>query len=187
MRKMIGLMERFNWTITSKRNLRIPKDTRILFPFNDNQYSISCFSQMVSKTKSINMLLKIRNDVGLLAQYVGVNKVASRYNVSRGFVRYWKKKIKTPSFHSGELGGARNYKFSADLRIAIENLIWSEVSNDPTNTILFYVFRIKHLLRVTVSRNYVERIFRKWRWSWKILDVRKMEKYSQVYYSYPLC
>jgi len=60
---------------------------------------------MVSKTKSINMLLKIRNDVGLLAQLVGVTKVASRYNVSRGFVRYWKKKIKTPSFHSGELGG----------------------------------------------------------------------------------
>jgi len=24
----------------------------------------------------------------------------------------------------------------------------------------------------------VERIFRKWRWSWKILDVRKMEKYT---------
>jgi len=36
----------------------------------------------------------------------------------------------------------------------------------------------KQVLNVDISKNYVPRIFKGWRWSWKIFDIRKVEKFT---------
>jgi len=98
--------------------------------------------------------------------------------ISREFTRYWRRKYTDAAFHSNRHGGARSFKFDYMTRNLIEHLIWFEVNKDPTNVLQYYVYKVRKILNIDISKNYISKIFKGWRWSWKILDVRKMEKYT---------
>ena len=70
----------------------------------------------------------------------------------------------------------RNYKYTPAHRRMIMTLLWLHCQAKPTTHLQGYV---EHLAEkgYHVSAMYVQRIFKSWRWSFKIADVRQLQKY----------
>jgi len=133
----------------------------------------------------------IRKKVGKEAQRKSLNYVSQLFGVSRGFTRYWKRKYIDRSYHPKPNGGPKTFKFDFYTRNLIEELIWILVCEDPTNVLNYYVVKARKILNVDINNQYVSRIFKRWGWSWKIIDIRKIEKYTPKnifkYYIHALC
>ena len=81
---------------------------------------------MRSTANCVAMLLWIAN--------YSLLPLARKYNVSRGFARYWHRRLVDPSFHPGSLGGARHVKFTPVQEAAVLYLLWQELLANPLRT-----------------------------------------------------
>ena len=80
----------------------------------------------------------------VLGESLSERKTAELLNVSRGTVRYWKKKAQDPSFHSGidtvatnagSHGGARNKVFDDQTQETVEQRLINFIDQNPTATL----------------------------------------------------
>ena len=82
-----------------------------------------------------------------------------------------------PYFHPQKWRGWRKSKFNIVDTIVIRLLLWFFVEEDPTFTLQEYTEHLS-ILGFNVSRNYVRRIFKSWRWSWKVPQYKQIAKYT---------
>jgi hypothetical protein len=61
-------------------------------------------------------------------------EVQRRLLVSRGKVRYWRRKSTDPSFHPGPMGGAHNFRFDEPTERLVHLVLWQEIQADPLRT-----------------------------------------------------
>lgn len=57
---------------------------------------------------------------------------------TRGFVRYWDQKAEDPTFHDGDLGGARHTVFTEAGQQLAEAMLFNELRRDSARTCGFY-------------------------------------------------
>jgi len=74
------------------------------------------------------------SNVGNESKNLSESQLMARFGVTRGFARYWTAKAADPNFHSGELGGAHNMKFTMEAQEIVERLLWDELQRDPLRT-----------------------------------------------------
>jgi hypothetical protein len=98
---------------------------------------------MSRKSRDQQTYEKLCTDVGLDAVVDGVAATMRRYRKPRGFVRYWREKALDANFHSGELGGAHNTRFSEDGQLAAEHALWTLVQADSRRTAASYARSLK--------------------------------------------
>ena len=106
-----------------------------------------------------------------------VAKVQKRYGVTRGEVRYWRKKVVDPSFHSGTWGGVRTRKWTDEERWKLHYYIWEEARCHPTSCLENYrqVGLAKGFL---ASKMYYSHLFRSWQWSFARPSTTQWHKYQ---------
>ncbi len=90
---------------------------------------------------------------------------------------YWLRKFWQPSFHPGQHGGSRNFKFDAVTRNLIRVILWDYLQRWPLGNIPFFVKELKKL-KLNVTYHDLRAIFRAWNWSWKMPGVQQLLKYT---------
>src|SRR5687767_7988690 len=68
---------------------------------------------------------------GTVAAVFGPGFAVQTLPVTRPFARYWSRKLVDPTFHPGEVGGARNMKFDDLDQEAAEALLFVAVKREP--------------------------------------------------------
>jgi len=81
------------------------------------------------------------------------------------------------NFRSGSAGGRRHCKFTIFQEKLIQFALWKLCKQNPSYTSIQYQKALEKEGWV-VSNNYVLRIFKQWRWSWKIPDRKNINKYT---------
>lgn len=99
------------------------------------------------------------------------------YNVDRKVAAYWSKKVTIPTFHSASHGGRRWAKYSLEDEIRIRAILWDLCKKRPTHRIREYRQQLREL-NFHVSREYIQRIFRSWNWTWKKVQTKQINKYN---------
>ena len=89
---------------------------------------------------------------------------------------YWAKKVEDPTFCSENWGGARNSKYEG-LEDVIQNLIWNFITAQPQCT-LKEVCLYLNSLEINYTHSNLSKLFKRWRWSFKIPTVQQIEKYT---------
>lgn len=111
-------------------------------------------------------------------------KLLDLFGFKVGVAKYWKKKVKDPSFHSGAWGGFRGLKFGAVIDFALQKLIWLHVQLYPKWSCVHHTQALIHL-GFNVTKDWVERVFRSWGWTWKKPTHIQIQKYTaenMIYY-----
>ncbi len=75
-------------------------------------------------------------------------------------------------------GGARNRKFSEEQLEEIKVVLWELCKANPTIHIQEYQKEIGRKLDIAISATSIRRIFKKWRWSWKNVEYKQINKYT---------
>jgi len=100
--------------------------------------------------------------------------------MSRQQAYYWKRKFLDPDFHSQILGQGAKHKYTEEQRNQIKMSLSKMVSDDASLTLKEYSRRMAVLYPdLLITHHYVARIFRSWQWTWKVPEIRQMEKYSE--------
>lgn len=90
---------------------------------------------------------------------------------------YWKKRIKTPGWHEGSHGGARNVKFTEDQRRGLHFLIHKKLIDAPHTSFSKLVSYAKSF-GYNISKPELSALLKKWRWSAKVPSEEQIQKYS---------
>jgi transposase len=88
----------------------------------------------MSNRRSESIYIKLRIAVAIAALQWPVHLVARRFQVTRGFVRYWLHRLVDPLWHAGTLGGVRRSKFSQHQLNIIWVLLHLEIRADPVRS-----------------------------------------------------
>ena len=115
----------------------------LLPPFARQCIDMRAVSQMERKNRALDAYQQLCWNVGLNGNIEGVAATQHRYQLSRGFVRYWTTKAGDPAFHRGELGGAHNSNFTADGELAVEHQLWKMVRSDPNCSAASYARQLR--------------------------------------------
>ena len=105
------------------------------------------------------------------------------FGLSPSTISYWRKKLKIPFFHSQKHGGRRyvksnrKIKFTSLEKVKIKTIIWLLVKYDSTQKLSTYK-NVLFLFGYECSKEYVRKIFKAWRWSWKRPLYHQIQKYS---------
>ncbi len=126
---------------------------------------------------------QFKQTIGIMAIQIGVCKTAYLLKMPKSTVCYWKKKLLNPLFHPKKWGGHRWSKFNFVDTIFIRLYLWILVEEDPSLTLQEYASQIS-AVGFSVSRNYIRRIFRSWKWSWKVPIYKQIAKYTIENISY---
>jgi len=127
-------------------------------------------------TKQDQTILHYRRAVGRFNASNGVKQ--DIFGISKSQAYYYTRKFQDPSFHNGTAGGARNVKFSDEDKFKLHCILWQEAKRHPTNSIDKYRRKVKKS-GFDVSRSYLCRLFKKWRWSFKRPSVKQIAKYTR--------
>lgn len=99
---------------------------------------------------------------------------------SRQRMQYWKKKLYQPTtFHPLPHGGPREecFKFSIEEKQRLEHLLLLLAKENPTWKLREYKERLE-TLDVSVSKEYIRRIFKSWGLSWKKAQYKHPNRYT---------
>jgi hypothetical protein len=92
--------------------------------------------------------------------------------------KYWCEKVSNPNFHaSNGCGGNRGTKFSALEMHEVSTVVWNTINSQNQVTLQEIVSAVKNN-GFRVTRMWVSRLLKKWRWSFKIPAVTQREKYT---------
>lgn len=138
---------------------------------------------------------------------LGDAKAARLHHVGAHVAKYWRLKITDTNFHPGPWGGFeyryitspnfitvqthadlyhRGLKFTVEEDELIQALLWRLVRLYPHYRVRDYANTLSDFTGVPFKRNFILRIFKNWRWSWKKPAVQHVQKYTPeniAYYS----
>ena len=103
-----------------------------------------------------------------------------RSDESRQKFNYWKRKAEDPSFHSGDWGGARSFKFSDEIVTTISIIIWNFVHTHPMANFNEILIAIR-MEGIDCRASYLRSLFKKWNWSWKMPVVQQLVSFVGVF------
>ena len=119
-----------------------------------------------------------REALGKYCEEEGIKKASKAFGVSYQLALYWHGKYSNKEFHSDSHGGARYSKFSDEERFLLESKLWECVKSHPCWSISEFVDFITEEAQYDVNDQFIRRIFKGWRWSWKKSDAKQPQKYS---------
>jgi len=121
-----------------------------------------------------------RTNIGLCVSYkrFSIRKTCDIFGCSRAVARYWATKVKT-RFHSKSWGGKRTKKFTETREATLKLLLWSQCKLNPLSTIPNLV-NIASKCGFKISKMYVSRLFKSWRWSFKKPERKQILKYTKA-------
>jgi len=128
----------------------------------------------------------LRKVAGDYANEYSESATMRRFNVTRGFARYWAQKREDPDFHPGKHGGVRNVKFPLEQRWVLESILYQMVLEKPLSTLHAYRTALSQM-GIDVSETFIDRILHSWRYSKKAAKHRCMLKFTPAnmqYYAY---
>jgi len=123
-----------------------------------------------------------RDNVGSSASEVGarVADIQERFNTTRGFVRYWKRKTEDPTYHIDTWGGNRNKKFVPQQDVVFQLVLWGEVQLNPVRTVQQFADRMSQYYGWEVERMFITRVFHSWKLSIKNINYKSLNKFTDV-------
>jgi len=92
-------------------------------------------------------------------------------------VRYWTAKQLNPALHSGSHGGARNRSFTHYDQLGFEMVLYAAVRANPLQTIA-QLRSIMALAGIPVTMNWIQRTFKRWKWSSKRARYQQINKFT---------
>jgi len=107
----------------------------------------------------------------------GVETTKKTFQCPQHTALYWKQKVLNPLFHSNPIGGARNFKFSSAEQALLEACLWMSVRENPCKTMKSHQKFLADQ-NYNVQPQFIDRIFKRWKWTWKRPIRRQIEKYS---------
>jgi len=125
-----------------------------------NQYR----TKYLRSTKRFNLVLCYHSLRGIW----GKSSIAKIFGTTRNRITYWEKKALNPNWHSGTWGSYRWSKFSVPQKKMLRLYLWYLVTKAPDKFTLGGLVHEMHKVGFDVSRMYISRIFKSWKWSWKI-------------------
>jgi len=136
--------------------------------------------KLLVKAKQTCFKRRFRFLIGFHSLASGLKKTSSLFFVSKPVAKYWGKKFLSPNtFHPQSHGGARNWKWSHEKRIAFETTLWRILKTNPTLSGPQIVFYLNQFGFEDVQSSFVYHTLRRWRWSLKRPTRRQLQKYSQ--------
>lgn len=143
---------------------------------------------------------RLRDESGKL---LSASRLALRYDFLRPELRekdkitanvshYWKKKALDPALHAGSHGGHRWEKLERDgfegCKDFVYASLWRQINDFPESQMATLTDVANEAIRVfaedrgvepvEVSRRWVARVFKSWRWSWKVPTVVQLHKFT---------
>lgn len=129
------------------------------------------------KKSSLSFQQSVRS-LGILAIDKGMKFAKKFSSNSREKIRYWKKKVLQPSFHSQQLGGCRHFKFTEEEHQNFRVLLWIHAKEDPTKKLRDYQNSLE-VYGYFVSKEFIRKIFVEWKWSWRVPSYKQIQKYTE--------
>ena len=133
-------------------------------------------------------ILRLRYYLNLytLAMDVGIAAAARILGESRQIVLYWVNKFQDETFHANSHGGCRWAKWNGEERIHLLNSIWRICKQNPLAGIPDFqiALQTEYGFDDVPSHGWLSALFKKWRWSFKKPDVRRIQKYSEENIAY---
>jgi len=120
---------------------------------------------------------RLRWRLGRKAYISSLTEAADTFGVSRFVAKYWKTKVADPLFHPGSHGGKRYSKFSDGVELFIHAHMWLLCKCRPFLRLAEYVEEFRRL-GISVTKKYISRIFKSWRWSMKTASYKQINKYT---------
>jgi len=134
--------------------------------------------------RDIQFAKAMRRRIGLAALHSSVAAVQRRFGVSRAFVRYWRAKAVDHRFHSGSIGGRRNYFFERDEQLVVECVLRYEYQRNPQRTLHEFAESMRDNGFGVVNADWVRRVFSSWGYSWKRNYYTNANKFSRANMQY---
>jgi len=120
---------------------------------------------------SVRAIRKLQKDKNKYHAAIGLSKIfqgnaitRTLFQVSRSTCCYWQKKIVDLGFHSNKHGGPRVQKLKEEEKQRLEILLFSMCRQNALFSLNSYHRRATDQ-GFQVSKSYIARIFRSWRWS----------------------
>jgi len=139
-------------------------------------------TQATIKSPSKRVLIEASRFKETMVQYCatyGYAITARLFGVSRCYARYWFKKATDPSFHPNSVGGKRRGVFLEEELPILREFLWSliETGGDLVSLKLCALLASKAFNR-HVTTEVLSRLFKSWRWSWRIPSRVQILKYT---------
>jgi len=119
-------------------------------------------------------------------------ELRAKDKMTKNVVHYWRQKAADPTLHDGLHGGRRHDKFSdvgwEGARDFVCAAIWKQINDFPdsqlpilttvANQAAAVIAEDRGLVAKAVSQKWVARLFKDWRWSWKVPTVVQLHKFT---------
>jgi transposase len=161
-----------------KLNFPVQKKRRRNGPIGPDRQSTS---KMVKALKT-----KVLRIMGTFAANNGVSKTSKLFRENKGRVKYWKTKVQNPTFRSSSHGGLRRPVWDSETRSRLEMSVWMSISENPFLGLKDLQRKVLDSTQISVSKTWLRKLFKKWRWSLKKPDWKQLQKYSQENVAYYL-
>jgi transposase len=126
----------------------------------------------------VKVCLEFCKIVGQFASKHGVCKSAKIFGVNKGKAKYWKQKHEQPTFHPSSHGGLHNPVWDQETKIALEAIVWTLISENPFLGLKDLQKKIFTLRGQRVSKAWLSKLFKRWKWSLKKPDWKQIQKYT---------
>jgi len=114
----------------------------------------------------------------LLAGFTAItNPRKNPFLVSKHVRYYWKKKILHKNFHKNTHGGVRHIKFNKKEQNGLHLLIRKKLLEQPHTSFCSIISYVKQFNYI-ITKDYISKLLKKWRWSPKISSEEQIQKYS---------
>lgn len=105
-------------------------------------------------------------------------QIASRYDFSRDFVRYWIRKAQDDTWHAGRAGGARNFAFTPEEERFVDAALWRALCANPTGMLDEFAVSIASDTNLVANSRWISRTLVRWGFSRKIALYKQILKYT---------
>ena len=109
---------------------------------------------MAARSRAMRVYCDEKAKVASQRLSLSIPSICRRYEVTRGFARYWRRKRVDPTFHIGTLGGARHCLMPVAVDEAVQVVLWQELRSDPlrnrwqlTNELVINMLSAPYLLQ----------------------------------------
>jgi transposase len=107
---------------------------------------------------------------------ISEREAAFKFKVTRGIVTYWKKKVQLPSFHTFKHGGFRYTKQN----IMVNAVLYCLAKLYRNSTLSEFKQALIIITKKSYSVSTISRIFKKWGWTYHVVDYKQKLKYVPV-------
>jgi hypothetical protein len=129
------------------------------------------------KSTTVSKMILLLNDKFVLIFFPGV-LTAEVFQVDFALAKYWCEKVFNLNFRAfNGWGGNKGTKFSTLKMHEVSTVVWNTINSQNQVTLQEIVSVVRNN-GFGVTRMWVSRLLKKWRWSFKIPAVTQREKYA---------